>query len=59
MTSLAEIAETGFRVVASLDNALPHLDARLERLLWTLVDDSLGLFHDGISGQSAISWPAR
>jgi len=27
MTSLAEIAETGFDVVASLDNALPHLDA--------------------------------
>jgi glycine/sarcosine N-methyltransferase len=27
MTSLAEIAETGFDVVATLDNALPHLDA--------------------------------
>jgi glycine/sarcosine N-methyltransferase len=27
MTSLAEIAETGFDIVASLDNALPHLDA--------------------------------
>ena len=27
MTSLAEIAETDFDVVATLDNALPHLDA--------------------------------
>jgi SAM-dependent methyltransferase len=32
MTSLAEIAETGFDVVASLDNALPHLDANEVKL---------------------------